>query len=258
MPATCLIGHSGFVGSNLAQAHSFDQAYNSKTISDIAGKRYDLLVCAAPQAVKWWANKHPESDFAAVKSLLRHLEGVSVERFVLISTIDTFPVITKVDESFDCTSAEIDPYGQHRLMLEQQIQELFPHVHIVRLPGLFGRGLKKNILFDMLQEHQVEKINPASKFQWYDLGELWADLQRVIESDLKLVVLATEPIETEEIRGCFFPNLDIGGDPNPPIFYDVRTMHGPVFGGADGYIMSAGDILERIGRFVASEKSRVP
>ena len=45
-PKKCaLIGHTGFVGSNLKQQMFFTDYYNSKNIKDIHGKEYDEIYC---------------------------------------------------------------------------------------------------------------------------------------------------------------------------------------------------------------------
>jgi hypothetical protein len=62
MPSA-LIGYTGFVGSNLDRQHAFDDRYNSKNINAIAGKSYDLIVCAGIQAKKWWASEHPDEEW---------------------------------------------------------------------------------------------------------------------------------------------------------------------------------------------------
>ncbi|MCY7273373.1 MAG: hypothetical protein LH702_06410, partial [Phormidesmis sp. CAN_BIN44] len=170
MPSTGLIGHTGFVGSNLTRLASFEDSHNSRTIAEIQATEFDLLLCAAPQAKKWWANQHLEEDKALVQQLIAYLKQTQAKRFVLISSIDVFPRITDADESFDCTSQKNHPYGQNRLFLEQFVANHFPSAHIIRLPGLFGLGLKKNVIFDLLNVNQIEKIHPDSQFQWYGLS----------------------------------------------------------------------------------------
>ncbi len=209
MPSTGLIGYTGFVGSNLTRLASFDACYNSQTIAEIRGTEFDLLICAAPQAKKWWANQHPEEDKALVQQLIDCLKQTQAKRFVLISSIDVFPRITDADESFDCKSQKNYPYGQNRLFLEQFVVNHFPSAHIIRLPGLFGLGLKKNVIFDLLNANQLEKIHPDSQFQWYRLSRLWADIQVILENDVRLMVMATEPVATQNIQERFFPDLAI-------------------------------------------------
>jgi nucleoside-diphosphate-sugar epimerase len=255
MVLTGLIGYTGFVGQNLCQSGTrFDQLYNTQNIRSIRGQQFDLLVCAAPQAKKWWANQNPEADWSAIQVLIEDLKATQAERFILLSTIDVFPTIVDADEAFNCTSRENHAYGRHRLQLEQAVANHFPKCHIVRLPGLFGSGLKKNVIFDLLHHNQLEKINPDSQFQWYDLKDLWADLERIMQAEIPLIVLATEPICTGEIHNRFFPEVAIGAEAGPVVIYDIHTRYGEVFGSQTDYIRSKPQILERLGQFVAAEK----
>ena len=48
---TALIGHTGFVGSNLASSHRFDDVYNTANIAEIEGREYDLVVYGATSFV---------------------------------------------------------------------------------------------------------------------------------------------------------------------------------------------------------------
>jgi dTDP-4-dehydrorhamnose reductase len=253
MAQTGLIGYTGFVGSNLRRLTTFDAEYNTQNIADIQKRSFGTLVCAAPQAKKWWANQNPDQDHALVKQLIAHLEQTQVERFILISSIDVFPKVVGVNETFDCASQENHAYGRNRLMLEQFVAAHFPVAHIVRLPGLFGPGLRKNVIFDLINHNQPEKINPDSQFQWYDVTRLWADIQTVIQADLRLVMLATEPMATKEIQARFFPDVAIGAEAGEAIFYDVQTRHGAAFGGSDPYLLTQEQVLQNIGRFVATE-----
>jgi dTDP-4-dehydrorhamnose reductase len=257
MTHTGLIGYTGFVGSNLCRLSSFDAVYNTQNIAEIQGQTFDLLVCAAPQAKKWWANQNPEADLELIQQLIEHLKQTHVDRLVLISSIDVFPRITDVDETFDCASQENHAYGRNRLFLEQFVTAQFPTVNILRLPGLFGPGLRKNVIFDLLTNNEVHKINPQSQFQWYDVTRLWADIQTTIQQDLPLVMLATEPLATGEIQTSYFPEIKMaeptGG---ATVYYDVHTCHAERFGGSGRYRLSKAQVLADLGRYIAAEKGQ--
>jgi dTDP-4-dehydrorhamnose reductase len=253
MPTAGLIGYTGFVGSNLNRAATFDAHYNTQNIHEIEGQNFELLVCAAPQAKKWWANQNPDADLALIQKLMDHLKQTQADRCVLISSVDVFPRITEVDERFDCASQSNHAYGCNRLVLEQFVTAQFPQVHILRLPGLFGPGLRKNVIFDMIHQNEVEKINPESRFQWYDVTRLWQDVQTAITHDLKLVMLATEPVSTAAIQQRCFPQIKLQASAQAPVYYDVRTCYAEVFEGGHGYMLNQSQVLDAINRFVAAE-----
>lgn len=251
-----LIGHTGFVGSVLKQTGSFTDLYNSKNCEDMRDAAFDGVVCAGVSAVKWWANKNPEEDRTAIERLIATLDKTEIAEFILISTIDVYPDPgLPLDET-----AAIDPeanhaYGRHRLRLESWVRERFDTVRIVRLPALFGPGLKKNALFDLMHDNGVDKINPAAAFQWYPLVRLWSDLQIVRAQDLRLVNLFTEPLAMRGIIGRFFPTAAVAAETQPAPHYQLKTCHAERFGGADGYIMSADSCLDAIGAFIAADEA---
>ena len=246
-----LIGRTGFVGANLLRALTIESGFDSTNIATIDGRRFHTLICAAPHARKWWANLHPEEDRSIVESLIGHLRTTAAERFILISTVDVFPRLTGVDETFAGPYEGQHPYGRHRLRLETAVREHFAVVHVVRLPGLFGPGLKKNAIYDLLHHHELEKLNPISTIQWYDVRRLAGDLERIVRNGLALSVLATEPIETAAIVEAFFPGVRIGGAAGPVVEYDVRTVHANHFGGRDGWILGRDDVFDDLRAFVA-------
>lgn len=249
-----LIGYTGFVGINLSRQHTFAELANSKNIQDFAGRQFGTIVCAGITAMKWWSNKNPIEDWQNIQSLLAVLETVEAKRFILISTVDVYPYPVNVDESVQLSSLDNHHYGRHRLKVETAIAKRFTAHHIVRLPGLFGSGLKKNVIFDLLHNNCLDAINPVSSFQYYHLDRLWDDLQRVIAANLPLVNFATEPVETADIIGRFFPNKPVGTKPSPSARYDFRTRYADLWGQPGEYIYSAIQVLDDLAQFVATER----
>ena len=112
-----IIGYTGFVGANLVKQQSFDDFFNSSNIDQIAGKRYDQIICAGVSAVKWLANREPVKDRENIQSLITHLKQVKTDKLILISTVDVYPVPIDVDENTVINSEDCEPYGKHRLEL---------------------------------------------------------------------------------------------------------------------------------------------
>ena len=82
-----IIGHTGFIGSNMAKMVQADK-FSSSNIHKIKEKEYETIYCCAPGATKWMINKAPEKDFQNIESLSHIIEKTNCKRFVLFSTID--------------------------------------------------------------------------------------------------------------------------------------------------------------------------
>lgn len=247
--SSALIGYTGFVGSNILKNEEFDYKFNSSNIHSIKGKHFKRIVCAGAQSVKWLANKEPEADWNSIEKLINELKEVTTDTFILISTVDVYQPPQNANETTLLSTSIGDPYGRHRLMFEEFIKQQFKNTHIIRLPALFGFNLKKNVLFDMLNNNRLEFINPKSSFQWYDLSRLTSDIKKIEENNLSLVNLMPEPIETEEIKQNIFPSLKIGSQASNLSNYNVKTIHHKIFSGLNGYIYGRDEVLIRIVNF---------
>jgi nucleoside-diphosphate-sugar epimerase len=248
-----LIGHTGFVGGNLVWEYGFDDHYHSTNIDNIRGRHYDLIVCAGAPAAKWKANQDPAADRACIHRLCAALQETSAREVVLISTIDVYGCTEGADEDTPPTGAT--PYGQHRLELEQFVAERFS-TRIIRLPALFGPGLKKNAIYDLLHGNQIEKIDSRALFQFYDVRRLRLDIETARRAGLSLVHFATEPTSIAEVArtafGLAFENLTSG----IPARYDFHTKHDRLYGCAGGYLMNRPQVLAALAHFIAAERMR--
>jgi hypothetical protein len=244
-----LIGHTGFVGGFLASRGHFDLKINRENLGELHGRDLERVVCAGLPAAKWLANQDPGADQANMLRLCEALKGVGAQRFVLISTIDVYPRTRDADEDFDCATLPNHAYGRHRLAFEDFVRDRFPHALILRLPAVFGPGLRKNVLFDLMHGHQLERINPSSRFQWYPLERLPEDIRAAEAGGLTLANLFTEPVPTQLILERFFPGARVGGDPQPRADYDLQTRHAGLFGGRGRYRLPADAVLGDLGAF---------
>jgi len=251
--STALIGYSGFVGSNLLAQRSYDSIYRSSDIETIRGRTFDHVVCAGVQAMKWWANLHPEEDRAGISRLLGPLSQVSTKRFTLISSIDVYPAPREVDEESVIERNGHHAYGLHRLEIEDWIKNRFPEVLIIRLPGLFGPGIKKNVIFDMLHDNDLHKVHPGGVFQYYNLCRLGDDIDRAWELGLGMLNMSTGPLSTDEIRIRYFPDRELGASGPAPSGYDMRSMHAAVWGGNNGYLYSKEEVMMDLGEWLLKE-----
>jgi nucleoside-diphosphate-sugar epimerase len=251
-----LIGFSGFVGSTLLKQQNFKELYRSTNITDIQDKSFDTVVCAGAPAVKWLANKHPEKDKQSIQDLISHLSTIKCEQFILISTVDVFQNPNQATESTAVDTSGLHSYGLHRYELEEFVKANFYNYLIVRLPGLVGPGLKKNVIYDFLNNNNLEAIDSGGIFQFYPMVNLWSDIQVAIQNNCNLLHLTAEPLSVSEIaKECF--NLDFDNKlSDNPASYDFQTDVFHLFNSEQPYQYSKKETLLAIRAYAQSEAKK--
>lgn len=298
-----LVGYTGFVGSNIYASGGFDAAYNSKNIERAYGTRPDLLVYAGLRAEKYLANHAPEQDMEQILQAEDNIAKIAPKRLVLISTIDVFQMPENVDETSAIDTDGLHPYGRNRYQLETWVRKHYPDALIVRLPGLFGRNIKKNFIYDyinvipfMLKQEKFDELSAIdsdlckyyalqkngfyqvkvsdedkeilkrkfkalgfsalnftdsrSVYQFYDLSDLWHDIQIALDAGILLWHPATEPVSAAEVYEYLTGNRFVNELEGTPARYNYRTIHADIFGGANGYIYGKEQVLRLIKEFV--------
>lgn len=253
---SALIGYTGFVGGNLNLQTKFTHLFNSKNIGEISNNEYEIVVCAAPTAVKWHANQFPEEDLKIINKLKDDIKNVKTNMFVYISTVDVYKNPINVDENtiVDDNDPELHPYGKHRRYLEKFVESNFQNYLIIRLPGLFGVGLKKNFIFDLMTRNALDYTHKDSKFQFYYLKNIWRDINTAIENNIKIMNFATEPVDAMTVaEKCFneeFSNIT----ERPAVDYNMKTINFESFNGENGYMYSQNDVIKQISEFLKLSK----
>lgn len=245
---SALIGHSGFVGSTLKLQTKFDCAFRSHDILYIDNQDLGLVVCAGAPAQKWIANRDPVTDMENINSLIKHLKSTTAQQFVLISTVDVFLDPSNVlDENQPVITDNLHAYGLNRYRLEEFVKQHFENHLIIRLPGLVGPGLRKNIIYDFKHDNNLANIESRSKFQFYPMVNLWADIQSAMSLGLNLVHFTSEPISVSEVAeqgfGISFNKEQAGN----PVSYNFKSAHATKMGGSsEGYLYSKREVIQAI------------
>ena len=249
-----LVGHTGFVGSHLAEQVRFDLLFNSKNSQDLRGKDLDLLVFSGAKAEKWKANQDPAGDAAHIDELIDLLGTVKAKKAVLISTVDVYLRPNEVDEMSEASTQGLHAYGLNRLRLENFFNTHFQDSYIVRLPGLFGKGIKKNVVYDFLNNNQTEKIDSRGVFQFYDLSWIWKDIAKAMERNIRLLNISVEPTSVADVAKVAF-GRDFKNEVLPQAArYDMRSRYAELWAGSRGYLYNRDQVLAAMKKFVASER----
>lgn len=306
MSCDLLVGSTGFVGGNLLAKHTFAAECHSSDITAQYGTRPDLCVYAGVPAAMFLANADPEADLAVMRAARENIRQIAPKRLVLISSIAVLADSRGVYEDSPAQDTEALPaYGKNRLQLERWVREDFPDALIVRLPALYGAGIRKNFLFDLhtitpamlrpekyselaaksplvksaytLADNGFYKLNstadPAalraffaandfnalaftdarSRYQFYNLGRLWSDMEAARAADVKLLHLCTPPVSAAEVYTAVTGKADWHNElPKPPFDYDLRSRHAALLGGSGDYLCTKQQELDDITRFMRS------
>jgi hypothetical protein len=230
-----LIGHTGFVGANLLRQHPFASLYNSKNIEEIQGREFELLVCAGVTSTKWKANGDPQEDFDQIDRLIKNIDKAVFKKLVLISTISVY------DMPAD------NAYGSNRLYLETYLKNKHDNVTIVRLPSLFGRGLKKNPLYDLMNHEYRFLPHPDSTFQYYGLDKIWKDIGIAIDRNIETLNISIEPIVFQDILNLFEASSLSSAK---LVVEDMQSNHAKHWGKDGPYLYSKGEVMNDIEEYI--------
>ncbi len=253
-----LIGYTGYVGTTLLRQRRFEGLFRSTNVDQVGRGEYDRVVCAGAPAQKWIANKDPQADAQKIDSLCAALRLVRCRTFVLISTVDVFKQPRGIDESSPLDETGLHAYGLHRRRIERLVQEQFTSHLIVRLPGLVGPGLRKNILYDLNNDNQVDAIDDQAEYQFYPMVNLAYDIDQALAAKLRLVHLTAPPLRAATVAeqgfGRKLQPLGARGSAR----YDLHTRHAEVFGGSGPYTYDARASLQAIRTYAQSEPRSRP
>lgn len=199
-----LVGHTGFVGSNLAQQTNFDLSFNSKNISDAFGLNPDFMIYSGVRAEKFLANKNPETDFNIILDAIENIKKINPKQIVLISSIDVYQNPQELNEDFETVSETQEAYGKNRLYLENWVKNNIKNHLILRLPALFGINLKKNFIYDLI--HVVPAMLNETLFNKYQKHDFISKNYKLQENGFYKLIDLTTP-EKQILKQQF---LDLG------------------------------------------------
>ena len=294
-----LVGSTGFVGGNLRAKHTFAAVCHSSDIAAQYGTQPDLCVYAGVPAAMFLANADPEADMEVMRTARENLRKIAPKSLVLISSIAVFADSRGRCEDDAPDTDGLPAYGRNRLQLEQWVREDFNDALIVRLPALYGAGLKKNFLFDLhtitpamlkpekynelaeksplvktgytLADNGFYKLNGTadktalkdffagndfnalaftdsrSRYQFYNLGRLWQDIETARAAGLTMLHLCTPPISAAEVYTAVTGKADWTNElPKSPFDYDLRSRYAAVLGGSGDYLCTKEEELDDV------------
>lgn len=301
-----IVGYTGFVGSNMVASHSFDGLFNSKNVEEAYGKNPDLLVYSGVPAEMFLANQNPEADKLLMDQAIENIKKINPKKIVLISTIAVYQNPDGVDEDYEIDESTLTAYGANRLYLEKWVEANIENHLIIRLPGLYGKNLKKNFIYDfihyipaminqekysefsvkesLIREYYVLQENGFYKcmlpleakeersqlkeafkrvgfsalnftdsrgtFQYYNLSNLWNDIEIALQNGIKKLNLAVEPITIAELYKELTGEAFVNELPKAVPYFNYKTKYDSLWNGTDGYIRKKDEVLEDVKKYI--------
>jgi hypothetical protein len=252
-----LIGNTGLIGTTLKNSTTFDYEFNSKNISEYnVPDGCDLYLCCLP-ATKWQVNQNILKDLNNISLIINNLATKSYKNIYLISTIDVYcdsPL--KSDENTKPIVNTLN-YGTNRLLFEKMVEEIlnYERLSIYRLPALFNKDIKKNILYDLLNNNNVNLINANSIYQWYNLDYLYGDIIFNDEHNANSLNhrynMFSQGVETTRIVNELFPEYSNVVGKKYLVNYDYCTNVDK-----SGYLYTAEESFDQIKEFVNEYRAK--
>lgn len=217
-----IIGSNGFVGSSVLRALKSDDIVliDRSNIDLCSSYDYSTLFICAGEPRKWFVNSNIKVATKTMVELYSIISRFRARKVIYFSSIDVYNVDFTVNDGYS-----IEPYGVTKLVLEELITKIFENCVIVRLGALFGKGLKKNFLFDLLNERHewIEKQSPLSGFQYFNMGQIKLVLDNVEEIQGQHIVDAfSEVVYNQDIMDHL--RLDYSLKGANPFVYNIPRI----------------------------------
>jgi hypothetical protein len=254
-----LLGNTGLIGTTLKKSTSFDLEFNSSNIHEYTRKvpdGCDVYLACLP-GTKWLVNQNILKDLNNISLIINSLATKSYKNIYLISTIDVYcnsPL--KSDENTEPTINTLS-YGTNRLMFEKMVENIlnYDRLSIYRLPALFSKDIKKNVLYDLLNNNNVNLINANSIYQWYNLDYLYGDIifndEHNADSLNYIYNMFSQGVETKRIVNELFPEYSNIVSGKHVVNYDYCTNIDK-----SGYLYTAEESFDQIKEFVNEYRTK--
>ncbi len=103
--------------------------------------------------------------------------------------------------------------------------------------------------FRLIHNNSLLFTNSDSKYQFYNLGWLWKEIEKIVDNDILEINIVTEPLSAAEVFKYVYEE-SFDNHKVPQICYDIRTKYCEVMRGHQGYLYNKNYILEDIKQFV--------
>ena len=90
-------------------------------------------------------------------------------------------------------------------------------------------------------------------FQYYNLKNLWNDIEIAVKNDIKKLNLAVEPVTIEELYSELTGETFVNELPKAVPYFNYKTKYAQFWNGEDGYILRKEAVLEDVKTYIKEQ-----
>ncbi len=188
-----LIGSKGFVGSAVMRKLSCSHKVFGVSSKDKFGcgsfENTDFVVNCAGNSKRWLVESDPTEALWNEKKIME----------LITKIISESPKAKIIHISSVCAGDET-PYGDLKLQMEDYIYD-FDYWCVLRLVGLVGENLRKNVIFDWIHGRSI-RVSPYSVYNFISTAEVAGVVEYLINNWKEGMILnvgASESILLQDI-----------------------------------------------------------
>ena len=154
-----VFGANGFVGSAICRELEKIKKIvkvNRENYSQYKSENFNLIINSTMPAKRFWAKQNPELDYK--ETVLKTKNIISDFKFKKIIHISSVSARCQLDTT----------YGKNKKKSEDLVKNLKEYL-IIRLGPLYGMGLTKGVLIDMINDEKVH-IDGKTKYSFTDVS----------------------------------------------------------------------------------------
>jgi len=192
-----IVGENGFVGSALIEYFSSIEDFNVHSVNrhnfDKCDEKFinaDIVINASGNSRKFLASGNPIIDLKQSLSItIDVLSKINLDKCLLvqISSVDVYHSNFDLDNTYEDRKIEFDKlsnYEASKFLSEKMVMKYAKSWLIFRLSGMVGENMKKNAIFDLINNKEIW-IHPKTSLQYINTEEVAKIVSHTIDRNFK-------------------------------------------------------------------------
>jgi hypothetical protein len=113
---------------------------------------------------------------------------------------------------------------------------------------------KLKAVFKLVGFSALNFTDSRGLYQYYNLANLWTDIEKALANEIQLLNLAVEPVTAAEVYAYVTGETFINELPKDVPHFNYKTKYATLWGGKDGYLSTKQEVLLGIKKYVDGEQ----